>query len=168
MPANFDGTSAEPTPTPLPSSPQPKKNKEDINNRTNKENTSNEEQISEKKKNKNRTNHGLTLTANNNRKNIKRPLKEDLYIGNLTNDATEEEILALLGLDGTTHLRENTLSRRQYTDNGRFAGCIHVWIPQQFIETGSSNPTENAPGEKVWVDNVEAPVRAKALRGRIL
>ena len=93
---------------------------------------------------------------------------EDLYIRNLTNDATEEEILALLGLDGTTHLRENTLARRQYTDNGRFSGCINVWMPQQFVETGSSNPTESAPGEKVWVDNVEAPVRAKALRGRIL
>ena len=39
MPANFDGTSAE---------PQPNKNVEDINNRKNKENTSNKEQISGK------------------------------------------------------------------------------------------------------------------------
>ena len=60
---------------------------------------------------------------------------EDLYIGNLTNDTTEEEILALLRLGGTTYLRENGLVRKQYTDNRRFAGCIHVRKPQQFIET---------------------------------
>ena len=60
---------------------------------------------------------------------------EDLYNGNLTDDTTEEEIMALLGLDGRTYLRDNSLARRQYTDTGRFAGCIHVWIPQQFIET---------------------------------
>ena len=113
---------------------------------------SNEEQISEKeeqKKNKSwadcpPTDHQKsiqtedsewTLMANNKRKNIQRPLMEDLYIGNLTTDTTEEEILAPLGLDGTTHLSENSLARRQYTDNGRFAGCIHVRMPQQFIET---------------------------------
>ena len=72
---------------------------------------------------------------NNKRKNIQRPFMEDLCIGNLTNDTTEEEILALPGLDSTTHLRENSLARRQYIDNGRFAGCIHVRMPQQFIET---------------------------------
>ena len=33
---------------------------------------------------------------------------------------------------------------------------------------GPSNPTEGAPREKVSVDNVEAPGRAKSLRGRIL
>ena len=60
---------------------------------------------------------------------------EDLYIGNLTNGTTGEEILALLGLDGTTSLRENSLARRQYTDNWRFARCIHVRVSQQFIET---------------------------------
>ena len=76
-----------------------------------------------------------TLTVNKKRKNIHRPLMEDLYIGNLTNDTTEEEIMVLLGLDGTTHLRENSWAKRQYTDNGRFAGCIHVRMPQQFIET---------------------------------
>ena len=191
--------------------------------------------------------------VNNKMKNIQRPLMEDLNIGNLTNDTTEEEILALLGLDGTTYLRENSLARRQCTENGKFAGCIHVWMPQQFVETvlelnglsfknkdfviqpltemmklqqsgkrknytpygglsfrdkqgmkargngysggegqastsqrnrrqqprpngqilprqgnkaGPSNPMEDAPGEKVWVDNVEAPKRAKTLRGR--
>ena len=31
--------------------------------------------------------------AKNKRKKIQRPLKEDLYIGNLTNDTTEENIL---------------------------------------------------------------------------
>ena len=36
------------------------------------------------------------LIANNKKKNIQRPLMEDLYIGNLTNDTTEEEMLALL------------------------------------------------------------------------
>ena len=41
MPANFDGTNAE---------IQPNKNTEDMNNRKNKENNSNEEQISEKKR----------------------------------------------------------------------------------------------------------------------
>ena len=76
-----------------------------------------------------------TLTVNKKGKNIHRPLMEDLYIGNLTNDTTEEEIMALLGLDGTTHLRENSWAKRQYTDNGRFPGCIHVRMPQQFIET---------------------------------
>ena len=69
--------------------------------------------------------------ANSKRKNIGRLLIEDLY----TNDTTEEEILALLGLDNTTYLRENNLARRQYTDNGRFAGCMHVSMLQQFIET---------------------------------
>ena len=39
--------------------------------------------------------------------------------------------------------------------------------PKQGDKAGPSNPTENAPGEKVWVDNVEAPARAKSLR-RIL
>ena len=39
--------------------------------------------------------------------------------------------------------------------------------PRQGNKAGPSNPTENAPGEKVWVDNVEAPARAKTLR-RIL
>ena len=43
--------------------------------------------------------------------------------------------MAPLGLDGTTYLRGNSLVRRQYTGNGRFTGCIHVWMPQQFIET---------------------------------
>ena len=33
---------------------------------------------------------------------------------------------------------------------------------------GPSNPREGAPGEKVSVDNVEAPVRAKTLRGDTL
>ena len=60
---------------------------------------------------------------------------EDLCIGNLTNNTTEEEIMAPLGLNYTTHLRKNSLVRKQYTDNGRFAGCIHVRMPQQFIET---------------------------------
>ena len=106
MPANFEGTSAE---------LQPNKNSEDINNRKNKKNTSNEEQ--------------WTFMVNNKRKNIQRPLMEDLYIGNLTNDTTEEEILALLGLDGNTYLRKNSLARRLYTDNGTFAGYIHVWMP---------------------------------------
>ena len=64
--------------------------------------------------------------VNNKRKNIQRPLMEDLYIGNLTNDTTEEEILALLALNGTTYLRENSLERMQFTDNGKFAGCIHT------------------------------------------
>ena len=73
--------------------------------------------------------------VNNKRNNIKRPSMEDLYIGNLTNDTTEEEILAFLELDDTTYLRENSLARRQYTDNGRFAGCILNWMLQHFIET---------------------------------
>ena len=73
--------------------------------------------------------------VNNKRNNIKRPSMEDLYIGNLTNDTTEEEILAFLELDDTTYLRENSLARRQYTDNGRFAGCIINLMLQHFIET---------------------------------
>ena len=76
-----------------------------------------------------------TLVFNNKRKNIQRPLMEDLYIGNLTRDTTEEEILTPLRLGGIIYLRGNSLARRQYTDNGRFAGCIHVRIPQQFKET---------------------------------
>ena len=47
----------------------------------------------------------------------------------------QEEILALLGLDGTTYLRKNSLARKQYTDSGRFADCIAVRMPQQFIDT---------------------------------
>ena len=46
-------------------------------------------------------------------------------------DTTEKEILALLALDGTTHLRENSLERMQFTDNGKFAGCIHVRMPSR-------------------------------------
>ena len=143
MLANFDGTSAE---------LQTNKNTEDTNNRKNKENTSNEEQISEteeQRKNQSWADSPLmghqgsiqtedsewTLMVNNKRKNIQTPLLEDLYIGNLTNDTTEEEILALLGLDGTTPLRENSLARKQYADNAKFLGCIHVRMPQQFVET---------------------------------
>ena len=73
--------------------------------------------------------------VNNKRKNIQRLLMDDLYTANLTNDTTEEKILPLLGLDGTKYLCENSSARRQYTDNGRFAGCVHVWISQQFIKT---------------------------------
>ena len=50
--------------------------------------------------------------VNNNKKNIQRPLMEDLHIGNLTNDTTEEEILDLLRLEGTTYLRQNSLARK--------------------------------------------------------
>ena len=145
MPSNFDNISAK---------LQPNKNTEYIDNRKIKENTSNEKQISEKegqtvqRKNKSwadcpLTNHQRsiqtkdsewTLMVHNKRKNIKRPLMEDLYIANLTNNTREEETLTLLGLDGTTYLRENSLARKQYTDDGRFARCIHVRMPQQFIE----------------------------------
>ena len=76
-----------------------------------------------------------TLMVNNKRKNVQRPIMEDLYIANFTDDTTEEEIVALLGLGSTTYLCESSLARRQYTDNGRFAGCIHVRIPQKSIET---------------------------------
>ena len=67
--------------------------------------------------------------VNNKRKNIERPLMEDLFISNLANDTTEKEILAIMGLDGATYLRKNNLARRQYTDNGRFAGCMHDRMP---------------------------------------
>ena len=165
---------------------------------------------------------------------------EDLYVGNLANDTTQQEILVLLGLDGTTYLRENNLARMLCPKNRRFNWCMHVRMPQQFTErflglsalnfksrdfvihlltemiksllggkrnnvtsygglsfpakpgeiflgagqvstrqknsqqqpreckAGTSNPTEGAPGEQVWVDNVEAPARAKTLMGRIL
>ena len=143
MSGNFDGISAE---------PQPNKNTADIDNRKVKENIWNEEQILEKeerKKNKSCADCPLTdnqksiqtedsewnLMGNNKKKNIQRPLMEDLCIGNLTNNTREEEILAPLGLNYTTYLRKNSLVRKQYTDNGRFAGCIHVRMPQQFIET---------------------------------
>ena len=51
------------------------------------------------------------------------------------NDTTEEKILTLLGLDGDTYLRENSLARRQHIDCGRIVGCIPVRMPQKFIET---------------------------------
>ena len=87
MPANFDCSSAE---------PQSNNNTEDINNRKNKENTSNKAQILEKeeqRKNKSWTDCPLmdhkrsaqtedsewNLMANNKRKNMQRPLMEDLY-----------------------------------------------------------------------------------------
>ena len=38
---------------------------------------------------------------------------EDLYNSNLTYDTTDEETLVLLGLDGTTYLREYSLAGRQ-------------------------------------------------------
>ena len=88
MSVNFDGTSAD---------LQPNKNTEDINNRKNKENASNEEQISGKEEQKKNHQKSIqtedsewTLMVNNKRKNIQRPLMEDLCIGNLTNDTTEE------------------------------------------------------------------------------
>ena len=88
MSVNFDGTSAD---------LQPSKNTEDINNRKNKENASNEEQISGKEEQKKNHQKSIqtedsewTLMVNNKRKNIQRPLMEDLCIGNLTNDTTEE------------------------------------------------------------------------------
>ena len=88
MSVNFDGTSGD---------LQPNKNTEDINNRKNKENASNEEQISGKEEQKKNHQKSIqtedsewTLMVNNKRKNIQRPLMEDLCIGNLTNDTTEE------------------------------------------------------------------------------
>ena len=60
---------------------------------------------------------------------------EVLCTGNLTDDTTEEETVAPLGVIGTTHLRENSPVRRQYTDNRKFSECIHFRILQQFIET---------------------------------
>ena len=39
-------------------------------------------------------------------------------------------------------------------------------IPKQGDnKTGPSNPTNGVPGEHIWIDNVEAPARAKTLRG---
>ena len=38
---------------------------------------------------------------------------EDLYNSNLTYDTTDEETFPLLGLDGTTNLREYRLAGRQ-------------------------------------------------------
>ena len=32
-------------------------------------------------------------------------------------------------------LSENSLTRRQHTENVRFSGCIHVQLSQQFLET---------------------------------
>ena len=40
--------------------------------------------------------------------------------------------------------------------------------PRQGDKAGPSNPMEGKPKGQVWVDNVEAPARAKTLRGRIL
>ena len=59
---------------------------------------------------------------------------EELYVGNLASDTTEEEILALLILNSTTYFWEISLGRRQYTDNWRFNACVHMLMPQQFIE----------------------------------
>ena len=59
---------------------------------------------------------------------------EDLYVGNLANVTTQQEILVLLGLDGTTYLRENNLARMQCPKNRRFNWCMHVRMPQQFTE----------------------------------
>ena len=100
MPANPDRISAE---------PKPNKNTEDINNRKNKENMPHEElsEKDEQKKNKlwagcaptdnqksiQKEDSEWILTVNNKRKNIQRPLMEDLHIGNLTNDTTEEETM---------------------------------------------------------------------------
>ena len=129
MSANFDGTNAE---------SQPNKNTKDINNSKNKKDTSNKEQISEKKQTEQRKNKSWadcsltdhqkspsqtedsewTLTVSNKRKDIQRPLMEVLYICNTTKVTTDEEIWALLGLDGTTYLRENSSARKEYTDNG--------------------------------------------------
>ena len=72
--------------------------------------------------------------VNSKKKNIEKQLMEGLYVGNLANDTIEGDILALLGLDGTIYLRQNSFEREQYTDNGRFAGCIHVQMSQQFLE----------------------------------
>ena len=71
--------------------------------------------------------------ANNKRKNLQRPLMENLYIDNLTNDTTEEDISAILGLDSATNIRENSLAKKQYRDNGSFAymfGCPNSFRAQ--------------------------------------
>lgn len=52
----------------------------------------------------------------------------------LINDTIKGEILVFLELDGTTYLPENSFERKQYTDNGRCAGCIHVRMSQQFLQ----------------------------------
>ena len=59
---------------------------------------------------------------------------EELYVGNLASHTTEEEILALLVLNSTTYFWENSLGRRQYTDIWRFNACVHMLMPQLFIE----------------------------------
>ena len=74
MPANFDGTSAE---------PQPNKNTEDVNNRKNKENIPNE-QLSEKEEQK-RTNHGLTAPL----RTIKNQSKKEIQNGPLRSTTRE-------------------------------------------------------------------------------
>lgn len=87
----------------------------------------NKYQRKKNKQNKGRTNQKLalllqtikdqsewTLLVNNKRKNIQRLRMEDFYIGNVTDDTTEEEILlTLLGIDGTAYLCEKSLVRMQ-------------------------------------------------------
>ena len=52
------------------------------------------------KKSVQKENSEWTLTVNSKRKNIQRLLMEDLYTGNVTNDTTEQETMAPMGLDG--------------------------------------------------------------------
>ena len=53
-------------------------------------------------------------------------------------------------------------SQKNRQQQPRPIGQTHHW---QGDKASPSNPMESAPGEKVWVDNVEAPVRTKTLRG---
>ena len=60
--------------------------------------------------------------------------------------------------EGQTSTRQKN-RQQQPTPNGK--------IPprQENNKVGPSNPMEGAPGDQVWIDNVEAPARAKLLRG---
>ena len=59
-------------------------------------------------------------------------------------------------------------STRQKNGQQQLRPNGQISLRQGDNKAGPSNPTEGAPGEQVWVDNVETLARAKTLRGRIL
>ena len=63
-------------------------------------------------------------------------ITKEIYIGNIDNSVTEEEVRELFGLNSTKYLRVSLSEiTKDFEENGRFAGCFLLMIPQYFVES---------------------------------
>ena len=63
-------------------------------------------------------------------------ITEEIYIGNIDNSVTEEEVRELFGLNSTKYLRVSLREiTKDFEENGRFAGHFLLTIPQYFVES---------------------------------